>query len=152
MSWEIEQTVTDAFIAAIEAVEDFEELPVRMWKDASENEVYPVILVHASEYSAEKEDPNSGELFEVLVDLGCRTSENYDQDRKVLSGWMGKLNALVFSKTSPLIAALNAQSESLGLRFVGFVFTKGSSGTADGINTGSITLQMHVQKIEEVES
>ena len=150
MAYDIDRIAADAFIAVIGASALFTGVPVQLWKDASEDEVYPVILVHTSDFSSDNVDPSSGELFELIVDLGCRTSENYDKDRKILSAWLGKICSLVFDKEDPVIDKLNLAAASESLRFNGIHSPKGSTGTADGINTGSISFLCRVQHLPEV--
>lgn len=149
MSWEIDTNIQKIINTVLEADANFADIPVRSWKDASEDEVYPCILVHCDEFDAEKEDPASGTLFDLLVELGVRTSENYDADRKVMAGWLGKLMAKIYSKEDPFIPLLNTAASQYGMIINGLVFTKGSTGTADGINTSSVTINFHIQKTAE---
>ena len=128
----------------------FTGIPVRSWRDASKDEVYPVILVHCSEFNAETEDPLTGELFNCLVEIGARTSENYDKDKETLSEWLNKLMSKIFDKDNPIRTLLNTAGSDHGIVFNGLVFGKGSSGTADGINTSSFTLNCHIQKTAEI--
>lgn len=133
VSLDIEEMLEDAYIAILEANTYVvaNSIPVRRWRDADNDKVYPVIVVHADNVST---DPAFGNIFlatPALVTVSAMTLKRVDTDSADINTLRNEIRGTLSSST--IVDDLNAEVSGLNIYDNGVFW--GSASSDEDTNT-----------------
>ena len=113
VSLDIEEMLEDAYIALLEANAYItaNSIPVRRWRDADNDKVYPVIVVHADNVSTDPIFNNTFLATPALVSVSCMTAKRVDTDGADVNTLRNEIRGTLSSAT--IVDELNAESPQL---------------------------------------
>ena len=141
----IEDLVENAWVSVLTANATItaDSIPVRHWKDASNDKIYPVVVVHCSPSANEGWDNNAQEdHFEAIVELGAQTENRADKDGAIVTGYLAAIRDTLAGTLATLLSNLSAVGN---VTFNGIEVQPGVNDMdADNVNQKSTTVVCHV--------
>ena len=143
VSLDIEEMLEDAYIALLEANTYItaNSIPVRRWRDADNDKVYPVIVVHADNVSTNPIFNNTFLATPALVSVSCMTAKRVDTDGADVNTLRNEIRGTLSSAT--IVDELNAESPQL-LVYDNGVFWGSASQDGDTNNIRRRDIQQEV--------
>jgi len=137
----LRRQIEDAFIALLSAQDDTRE--VRRWMDQSQDQTYPVYLVHCTLPPDETESADArGTLVFAPVEIAARTWTDSDADRSTVDAMAEQVRTLLESAT----LEADVTDELTGYTVLQITIEASGDNDEDRVSAEQYTAVVHLQQ------